>query len=203
MRDPKNIQDVAALNPDYMGLIFYPDSPRYVGEPPEKVMAAKTAMEKVGVFVNASTEEVLESAQTWGCSLVQLHGDESVGQCLEIRRMGYKVIKAFPIGSDFDFKVLGPYAQAVDFFLFDTKATERGGTGETFDWAILDGYELKVPFFISGGIGLEQLDDLDKIQSPQLYGLDVNSRFEISPGLKDVSSITRLVQYLDGHHDEI
>ena len=205
MRDPLNYKEVEALNPDYMGLIFYPGSPRYVEEGLGKASLARPnkSVDKVGVFVNASTANIVRTVEAYGCSLVQLHGNEPIEQCLEIQRKGYKVIKAFAMDSKFDFRLLEPYVPVVDFFLFDTKTPGRGGSGETFDWEILNAYNLDIPFFLSGGIGLEQLADLSKIKNPRLYALDVNSRFETSPGFKNVLKLRKLVKHLDSIQNEV
>ena len=201
-----NIQEVAALQPDYLGFIFYDKSKRnFDGIIPELPKSIK----KVGVFVNASIDEVVSKINQYNLQVVQLHGDESVQFCKELRqtelvsvshdeiskqvRNKLEVIKVFGIKESFDFDILKPYESVVDYFLFDTKGKERGGNGVVFDWKVLSDYPFSKPFFLSGGIGLEQLEEIQKIRKTDLpiYALDVNSKFELEAGFKSVENIQR------------
>ena len=152
MRDPGNIMEVASLDPDYLGFIFYPGSSRYMGNDldHQSLTRLNPSLQRVGVFVNATTRQIIEALETYQCSLAQLHGQESVEQCSEIKAMGFKVIKAFGISPGFDFSRLVPFAGSVDFFLFDTLTTTYGGSGKSFNWEILDDYAMDIPFFLSG-----------------------------------------------------
>ena len=194
MRDPENIRQLLQLKPDYMGFIFYEKSPRHVGEVLDEdlLKSFPQTTQKVGVFVNASLEYLKEQVRKYELDLVQLHGDESVDYVAELYAIGIRVMKAFSIGESFDFSVLGKYNPFVEFFLFDTKGKQRGGTGRTFDWSQLQNYELDVPFFLSGGLDLENIDGISELSNLPVYAIDVNSRFEIKPGLKDIEQVKEL-----------
>jgi len=193
---PDNLQEVAALQPDYLGFIFYEKSPRYMADmlAPEELMAIPDRIQKIGVFVNSTNEYILQEVQRFGLNGVQLHGDEPPEQCQKLKEAGYLVIKVFRLGSeDFDFSKLATYEAHVDYFLFDTKTPNYGGSGHTFTWAQLKNYPLSIPFFLSGGISLENVEDALQLKHPQLAGLDVNSRFETEPGRKDLAQLQKLV----------
>lgn len=182
-----NILDVASLLPDYMGFIFWEKSPRYFsGELPQLPQSVK----KVGVFVDAAEAEILEKINRYGLDAVQLHGKESPECCSQIKTPGISVIKAFSVDEAFDFEVLNAYEPYCDFFLFDTKGQSPGGNGIAFDWRLLRKYGLKTPFFLSGGIGPESAKALSNLDLP-IHAIDINSRFEIKPGLKDADAIKR------------
>jgi len=188
MKYPENILEVGALLPDYMGFIFWEKSARYFdGIIPELPKSIK----KVGVFVNAPLDEILEKIKNHDLQAVQLHGDESVEFCESLKKNTPKlidVIKVFPILDTFDFGILNSYEKVCDFFLFDTKGKLPGGNGTTFDWKVLEQYPSTKPFFLSGGIGIEELDSINEILKTNLpiYAIDVNSKFEIEPGLKNI-----------------
>ena len=188
MKYPENILEVGSLLPDYMGFIFWEKSARYFdGIIPELPKSIK----KVGVFVNAPLNEILEKIKTHNLQAVQLHGDESVEFCESLKKNTPKlidVIKVFPILDTFDFGILNSYEKVCDFFLFDTKGKLPGGNGTTFDWKVLEQYPSTKPFFLSGGIGIEELDSINEILKTNLpiYAIDVNSKFEIEPGLKNI-----------------
>ncbi len=198
MRDSENIEQLLALKPDYMGFIFYDKSPRDAKDvlDAELLNDFPKETEKIGVFVNADLKVVKEKVGTFGLDYVQLHGDESVEYVAELFAVGIKVIKVFSIGEAFDFSGLDVYNPFVDFFLFDTKGKARGGTGETFNWEILKGYNQKVPFFLSGGIDLNNIKALEALKGMNIYAIDVNSRFEIAPGLKDIEKVKELTSSL-------
>jgi phosphoribosylanthranilate isomerase len=195
MKHPDNLSAVAALTPDYLGFIFYEKSPRYMVHtmPSESVWALPATIQRVGVFVNASTNYMLQTAKHYGLHALQLHGQEPPEQCEALRASGYKIFKVFSINSTFNFDQLTPYQPHADAFLFDTATPQHGGSGRTFDWSILSGYRLPIPFFLSGGIALNNLQEALQINHPQLVGLDVNSRFETAPGQKDVAQLRELI----------
>ncbi len=196
LRDRINVRAVAAANPDYMGFIFYPGSKRYVGDSPDKDLFHEipVKIKKVGVFVNEEPENILELAGKYNLNLVQLHGNESSDQCRTISSSGLRVIKAFGIGSDFDFERLVPYVPVCDYFLFDTQTELFGGTGLRFNWDLLSRYRLDLPFFLSGGIMVEDAGIIRSLSHPLLYAADINSRFEISPGIKDQDKVKSFIQ---------
>ncbi|MDR7371278.1 phosphoribosylanthranilate isomerase [Flavobacterium aquidurense] len=199
MKYPENILEVGALLPDYMGFIFWEKSARYFnGEIPELIETVK----KVGVFVNQSQEEILEKVQKYKLQAVQLHGSESVEFCSELKTKLNKkieIIKAFSADNNFDFEVLKPYEAVCDYFLFDTKGKLPGGNGTTFDWTILKKYKSEKPFFLSGGIGIEELKAIEEISKTNLpiYAIDVNSKFEIEPGLKNKNLFSNFKRKFD------
>ena len=191
-----NLAEVAALQPDYIGMIFYGKSPRFVGEDCE-LPELPDSVKKVGVFVNADINYVLGKTERYGLDLVQLHGDESPDYCNELREKGIGVVKAFPVDEAFDFSRLDAYFDHTDYFLFDTKTPAYGGSGKQFDWSLLEKYELDHPYFLSGGIGLEEIDSLPDVIGKDLHAIDVNSRVEIKPGLKDVGLLERLFESIE------
>lgn len=190
MRDAANIESVLALNPDFMGFIFYEKSPRFVGDTlsEELLRSFPRSTRKVGVFVNAHPDFILKNVKKYGLDLVQLHGDELPDVCRNIQNRGVSIIKAFQVDANFQFGRLNNYKPHCDYFLFDTKGAAYGGNGVPFDWNILRAYDNDKPFFLSGGLQLENLPDIIalKTKGMNLYGVDLNSRFETEPGLKDV-----------------
>lgn len=198
MRDSENIEQLLALKPDYMGFIFYGKSPRDAEEvlDQEVLKNFPEQTKKVGVFVNADLSLLKEKVSTFGLDYVQLHGDESVEYVAELFAVGIKVIKVFSVGDEFDFKGLDLYNPFVDFFLFDTKGKARGGNGEVFNWEILKDYNQKVPFLLSGGIDLDNMEGLKELQGMNIHAIDVNSKFELSPGLKDIEKVKKLTSSL-------
>ena len=190
MRELKNIAAVSNLHPDYMGFIFWAPSSRFVSE---VTPALEKNIKKTGVFVNAPLDYIKRTIKTHQLKAVQLHGQETPDYCNMISDFGIEIIKAFSIKNSFDFSILNNYEKCCDFFLFDSKGTFPGGNGIEFDWRILNGYASKKPFFLSGGIGLEnihQIKELLKINLP-LYAIDVNSKFEVIPGLKKIEELTK------------
>ncbi len=194
MKYPDNILEVGALLPDYMGFIFWEKSARYFdGEMPNLPESIK----KVGVFVDASLEEILAKIAKYNLQAVQLHGHESVTFCENLKKRIpnlTEIIKVFSILDTFDFQELKPFEKSCDYFLFDTKGKLPGGNGTTFDWKVLEKYTSSKPFFLSGGIGIEELNAVNKILKTNLpvYAIDVNSKFEIEPGLKDIERLKDL-----------
>ncbi len=199
MKFPENIQEVASLRPDYLGFIFWEPSPRsFSGSLPE----LPDEIGKVGVFVDAAISDILEKTRVHALDLIQLHGDESPEFCIALRKeletlkeseQGLKgptaVVKAFAVDQNFSFDTLRNYEAGVDYFLFDSKGPLPGGNGFAFDWSLLKGYTLNTPFFLSGGIGIEETENLRHfLRTPlaeKCHAIDVNSGFEVQPGLKD------------------
>ncbi len=189
MRNAENILQIAALRPHFMGFIFYPLSPRYVGSDFQIPKNFPTDINRVGVFVNESSEVVGAMQQKYKLDFVQLHGDESSDYCRQLKSMGIKLIKAFSVDEHFDFTTLTEYLPVADFFLFDTKGKFYGGNGVAFSWEILKRYSFSVPFFLSGGLSNANLTEALNIKHPTLYALDINSGVELSPGMKDCNKV--------------
>ena len=200
MRDTDNIRDLLSLQPDYMGIIFYDKSPRNAeGIIEEKVIKDfPESTRKVGVFVNASFDFIMDKVNRFGLDMLQLHGEEPVELVKELKAEGIKVIKVFGVDDDFDFAVLKPYKNEVDFFLFDTKSKQRGGTGVQFNWNKLEEYDQEVPFFLSGGISNESIKSLGQLKGLNIHAIDVNSKYELEPGLKNIEELKRLTTSLRG-----
>jgi phosphoribosylanthranilate isomerase len=192
LRDPENIKAITALAPDYVGFIFYNGSPRFVDELAVEVLdAIPPTVNKTAVFVNENAETIHKLIDKYNFDFIQLHGDENPEFCNSFRDKAI-VIKAFGINNNFDFEQLKAYKKKVDLFLFDTKTEKHGGSGVTFDWSILDKYDLEIPFFLSGGISPDNIEEVKYINHPQFYGVDLNSKFEISPGLKSIEKLEKV-----------
>lgn len=190
MTQAVNIAAVASLQPAYLGFIFYSKSPRCISEvSAELIKYVPTSIQTTGVFVNEDLEVVKAHVFKYNLKAVQLHGEESAAYCVEIKSTGAAVIKAFGINEDFAFSRLENYLDAVDFFLFDTQTLAYGGSGKAFDWTLLENYRLEKPYFLSGGISMNHIKEIKKIKDQRLYAIDVNSKFEISPGQKDVEQL--------------
>jgi len=190
MRDESNLKALLPLKPDYVGFIFYPKSPRYVGVRfPREIPALVTDAKKVGVFVNADFDDARDFIIRCKLDAVQLHGNEAPGECWLHRSLGLTVIKAFSVDDSFDFKVLEPYKDAVDYFLFDTKTPQHGGSGKKFNWDILKGYDNSKPIFLSGGIDVDDVVAIKSLKNIDIHAVDINSRFEISPAMKDIEKL--------------
>ncbi|WP_424494982.1 phosphoribosylanthranilate isomerase [Salinimicrobium sp. GXAS 041] len=190
MKFSENIQQVAGLPPDYMGFIFFEKSPRNFDA---EIPNIDKNIKKTGVFVDASIDFILEKVRRHQLQAVQLHGNESPQFCATLKAENLEIIKVFSVKDSFDFDILQEYEGKVDFFLFDTKGKAKGGNGITFDWEVLKKYPSETPFFISGGIGLEEMARLKKFQFPKtFYGIDVNSRFETAPGFKNMETLKKL-----------
>lgn len=204
MRDPENISGVAAALPDYLGFIFYPKSKRFVGFEPSPEMLAEipASVKKVGVFVNESPEKILEISKKWNLDVVQLHGDESPGYCKQVQDSGITVFKAFSVDESFAFAILNAWSGVCDYFLFDTKGLLPGGTGQKFNWQLLENYKLNVPFFLSGGISFDDLNTIREFSHQQLFGIDINSGFEIEPALKDVEKVRTFIEEIRRLHED-
>ena len=191
MREPENIRQLIQIHPDYIGFIFYEKSPRYAGNHIDiiKEVEIPTTIKKVGVFVNEDLDEILQLRTNLPFNVVQLHGSEPVSLCDELRKEGLEVIKVFSIGEEFDFEQMRPYIDFVDYFLFDAKGKYYGGNSLAFDWTKIDKYPFQKPFFLGGGIGNDNITEVHNIRNPYLYGVDANSKLEISPGKKDMEQV--------------
>lgn len=198
----KEMDDTVAIGCkiDYAGLIFYEQSSRYVLKnlSGKEVKNANLSIEKVGVFVNASEEEIMKQVDDFGLDMVQLHGDETATFCQRISDR-IKVIKAFRI-SDHDTNIdwlIKEYDEVCDYYLFDKGAPGLyGGTGQKFNWNLLGKAKIGKPFFLSGGIDINDANDLREIKHPFFYGVDINSKFEVSPGVKDMEKVKKFVNEL-------
>lgn len=189
MRDDKNIEELCRLDIDYIGFIFYPQSPRYVDKKP--AISIPRSIEKVGVFVNSNLQQIEEKIKDFDLQVVQLHGKETPNFCHEVKELGVKTFKAFGIDESFQWTEVQDYIDQVDYFLFDTKSKQYGGTGKSFNWQILTEYPWHTPYFLSGGISPQNLNEAVDFKDGRLYGLDLNSKFEISPGLKNIELLTQ------------
>ncbi|MGM5630134.1 phosphoribosylanthranilate isomerase [Apibacter raozihei] len=199
MKNPQNIENISFLPIDFLGFIFYPKSPRYVENlNPEIMNLLSDDINKVGVFVNEQVGSLFHNIEKYSLDTVQLHGKESPEYCEDLLEVFPEtaVIKAFSISDSSDIKHTEKYEEVCDFFLFDTKTSQHGGSGQKFDWSVLNSYKGEVPFFLSGGISIEDIENIKKIQHPQLYGLDLNSRFEIEPGLKNIELVNKFIQQI-------
>lgn len=203
LRTPENITEVIGLGVDYVGFIFYDRSKRFVGETKLASWLAENealfaTTKKVGVFVNAELDYILNMVHDYQLDYVQLHGDESPGYCRELKLLWSvstlrkaSLIKAFSIDDKFDFQSVIPYADSCPLFIFDTGGQqEHGGTGVKWDWQKLEEYQSPIPFLLSGGIGPADALAVSKIDHPQFSGIDLNSKFEEAPGLKDVKLLS-------------
>lgn len=191
MKHPDNIAELNQLPIDWMGMIFYEKSPRFVGQ--EEIELATTNLKRVGVFVNADLDYIVNKIKTYKLDYIQLHGNESPDFCKEIRKIK-PVIKAFSIAQAEDFANVENYKDACDYFLFDTKTPQYGGSGVKFDWAILKQYKGDTPFLLSGGISADDVEAIKAINHPQMAGIDLNSRFEIEAGLKNINLLANFIK---------
>lgn len=194
----KKLQQLEGLDIDFAGMIFYSGSPRYVGDKLDKkeVKKADFDLKKVGVFVNPEMIDVLDAIDDYGLQVVQLHGDESPEMCEDLSSE-VEVIKAFRITGDEDIdKLIAPYDAVCDYYLFDTGGLNEtfGGTGKQFDWNILTKAKIEKPFFLSGGIALEDAARVKSFRHPDYFGVDINSRFESAPGIKDMKLVLQFKQ---------
>ncbi len=184
MRDAENIREVEALGIDLIGFIFWSKSSRYVSEKPDYL---PTKCKRVGVFVDEDIEVVKKMAQDYALDYIQLHGNETPDYCALLK--GHKLIKAFNIATAEDFVKTKPYENLANYFLFDTKGKSVGGNGTMFDWTVLAAYNGTTPFILSGGIGPDDAERVRAFHHPKCAGIDLNSRFELAPGLKDITAL--------------
>jgi len=197
MKFKDNILDVAALQPNYLGFIFHEPSSRNFEV---KIPVIKNSIKKVGVFVDEKIEFISHQIDRHQLDAVQLHGYESPEICRILKGSGVEVIKVFSIKDKFDFSVLEPYEEVCNFFLFDTKGKLPGGNGYTFNWNTLKEYPSSKPFFLSGGIGLDEIKNIRELKNSPIYkycyALDINSKFEIEPGLKNIEKVKKFKSQL-------
>lgn len=196
MREPQNIKEVAALEPDYLGFIFYKKSKRYVGD--DFKLDLPRHIKRVCVSVNQDLEELEKIGKKHEFDVFQLHGDEDEVYVKTVYSWGKKVVKAFGVDEMFDFDKIEVYKPYVDYFLFDTKSKEYGGTGKHFDWKLLEKYDQEIPLFLSGGIGINDIEELKNIpESWNIHAIDVNSKFEIEPAFKNVEQLKQFKEELE------
>jgi phosphoribosylanthranilate isomerase len=199
MKYEENIRELELLRPDYMGFLFFSGSKRFVES---KLPRIEEYIDKIGVFVNQEVNEVKEAIVSNGLQGVQLHGEESPAYIERLRSLlagsQTTIIKAFPVGDTMDWEILEPYETNCDYFLFDTKGKDRGGNGIQFDWKILSGYKLKTKYFLSGGIGPDDIgplkDFLVSDNAEKCQAIDINSRFEVYPGMKDIDKLKVFIE---------
>ena len=192
MKYPNNILEVGTLLPDYMGFIFWEKSTRFFDG---IIPLLPESIKKVGVFVNEKEQEILTKIKKYDLQAVQLHGNESVEFCINLKNKidpTLEIIKVFSVNDVFDFEVLNHFESVCDYFLFDTKGKLPGGNGTNFDWKVLENYPSTKPFFLSGGIGIEEMLEVKEISKTNLpiYAMDINSKFEIEPGLKNIELLS-------------
>lgn len=202
MKDPDNIRMVGTLTPMLMGFIFYGKSPRDASSlSPEIINGLPEFIRPVGVFVNATEDEIMDKCKKYGIRIVQLHGDETPQYCRDLKSKGLVVFKAVGISPDFDWDRLRRYEDFVDLFLFDNKTPAHGGSGQKFRWSLLDGYTLPTPYLLSGGIGPEDVGEIISAMRPGMAGIDINSRFEDAPGIKNISKLTHFILSLRKYNE--
>lgn len=199
MREPDNIREVATTGIDWMGFIFYARSPRFIKNKSDEETARikairESSVRTVGVFVNATSEYMQEMAQKYTLDYLQLHGNESPEACYELQKRGYAVIKAFSIASEEDLAATVGYEGRVDYFLFDTKCNNYGGSGKQFDWSVLAAYIGQTPFLLSGGIQPESVEAIRNFRHPRFAGIDLNSGFETEPGVKNARQLKTFIE---------
>jgi phosphoribosylanthranilate isomerase len=204
MREADNVAALVELKPDFIGFIFYDKSPRFVGDMDEAIArAVPKSIKKVGVFVNATPDYILRMTKKYDLQFAQLHGTETPDFCRQLKTRGINIIKAFSIDEFFNFTSLNNYKPHADFFLFDTKGAQPGGNGTTFDWSLLRRYDNEKPFFLSGGLSLENIEQMAELEGLKVYGIDINSKFETAPALKDIEKIGELMAILRPVEEEI
>lgn len=195
MRNTENISQLIELCPDYMGFIFYPKSKRFVGDNFDKKITAQIPhqIKKTGVFVNATVQYIKSRIEKYQLDAVQLHGNESPFYCKKILQTGVELIKVFSIDNSFDMQHLQGYEDVCNCFLFDTATLQYGGSGKKFNWQLLKNYSMQKPFFLSGGISVNDAEIIKNIPY-NIYGIDLNSRFENKPALKNISLLSRFFE---------
>jgi phosphoribosylanthranilate isomerase len=194
LNEPGNIVKIADLSPDFMGYIFYQGSKRFVGTEPDFLSMHKPQDILItGVFVDEALQVMIKSIVYYSLDAVQLHGIEDPGFCTKLKETGVIIVKAFEVNERLNFRNLLPFMECCDYFLFDTGTGGKGGSGQKFDWSRLKDYDLGKPFFLSGGIGPDDAKEIKKISHPDLFAVDINSRFEISPGIKDVEKVKNFI----------
>lgn len=193
MTNGENIRQTEELGVDFIGFIFYPCSPRFLFEMPTYLPVRS---QRIGVFVNESKDNILMYADRFGLDYIQLHGNESPEYCHNLQATGMKLIKAFSIATPRDLSSVSAYEGLCQYYLFDTKTPQYGGSGNQFDWTLLNRYTGNTPFLLSGGINQYSAAAIRNFHHPRMAGVDINSRFESSPGLKDIGRIQTFISEL-------
>jgi phosphoribosylanthranilate isomerase len=202
MKYQQNVNDISALPIDYMGFIFYPSSPRFVGELDRNILNnIPNHIQKVAVFVNSSVGEICSIVEQYQFDLVQLHGKESVEDCKYLYEQKINVIKAFSINEKFSFSNIESYTPFCNYFLFDTATNLYGGSGKQFNWNLLENYNYDTPFFISGGIGLSNIESALQFKHSKLFALDINSKIEDSAAFKNIDQAKKIIQKIKTHEN--
>lgn len=194
LTEPANIEEIAGLSPDFMGFIFYPGSKRFIGlQPASSFVTKPEGILRTGVFVDDTLAGIINSINYYSLDVVQLHGNESPDFCLKLKETSVITVKAFEVSNSLNFRRLMPFLECCDYFLLDTGTGEKGGSGQKFDWTRLNDYDLGKPFFLGGGIGPGDASAIKRIIHPDLFAVDINSCFEISPGIKDVEKVKKFI----------
>lgn len=192
MKKISNILDIITLRPNYIGFIFYNSSIRFVGN--NFIIPKLKKCKKVGVFVNANENYVFYKSIIHQLDFVQLHGNESPSYCYNLMKKGIKIIKAFRIHNSFNFNEIRCFKNLCNYVLFDSYTNNYGGSGTKFNWNKINEYNIEIPFFISGGIAIDDIQDILAITHPKLFGIDINSKFELTPGIKDVNKVNKFIK---------
>ena len=195
MREALNLKELIALRPNYLGFIFYPKSPRYVGDnwPLAHINQVPESIERVGVFVNENIGHILSLCNKYNIKTVQLHGHETPRFCIQLQRKGYKVFKAFQVDDDTSIDEILAYKGKCDCFLYDTKNKSLGGSGQKFNWDKLKELNEAGPFLLSGGITTDDAETIKRLEFSNLIGVDINSKFEIKPALKNIELLKKFI----------
>ncbi|HEX8196901.1 MAG TPA: phosphoribosylanthranilate isomerase [Pyrinomonadaceae bacterium] len=197
MREAENMRKVVALEPDFFGLIFYPKSPRFVSVEQAEKLPEFQNIRRVGVFVDENLEKITEITERANLSFVQLHGSETMRFCESLKKQNLQIVKVFKVDENFDGERLKEFETICDYFLFDTKTSRHGGSGHAFDWRILRRFSINKPFFLGGGIGVENAAEaIEACRNLPLFALDINSRAEIAPGVKSPEIISEIIKSL-------
>ncbi len=191
--EPKNLEQVCSLAPDYVGFIFYNKSKRFVRNPERVKKNIACKAKRVGVFVNESVSYIKQIVCEFNLDLVQLHGNETPEFCQKVSLIK-PVFKAFHVNNNFNFDLLNNYKSSCCKFLFDTSSESYGGSGKKFNWSLLSKYKLDKPFLLSGGIGKNDAEKIKELNHPMLIGLDLNSRFETKPGIKNIEMLSAFIK---------
>ena len=192
--EQQNMQSVLELPIDYVGHIFYQKSKRFLAQPiPQQI---PQNIKKTGVFVNSTLQEIKTTIQNHQLNAIQLHGEESIDLVKSLKNENLEIIKVFGIDDQFDWQTISPFLDVVDYLLFDTKSKDFGGTGITFNWEKLQDYPFDKPYFLSGGISLDNIYEAACFQDKRCIGLDLNSKFEIEPGLKDIEKLKKALKII-------
>ncbi|MBT0812946.1 phosphoribosylanthranilate isomerase [Litoribacter ruber] len=207
LKDTENVNSLLqSCSPDMLGMIFYSKSPRFIGESVHKSnFFSSQGQDRVGVFVDSAFSEILKTVQEFQLDVIQLHGNEDADFVKNIKEaLDVKVIKVFRIGKELRMEDLRPFDGLADYFLFDTETSSFGGSGRRFDWQLLEAYDLQTPYLLSGGIASDDVGELVELQKkhPKMAGIDINSKFELEPGIKDVELVKTFVEKLRAQENE-